>query len=33
MNAVLHAADVSNPYKPFKLYKPWAINVINEFWN
>lgn len=33
MEAILHAADVSNPIKPFKIYEKWATRVLNEFWD
>lgn len=33
MESLLHAADVSNPVKPFRLYEEWAGRVLNEFWN
>ena len=33
MDSLLHAADVSNPFKPFKVYEKWAFRVLNEFWN
>ena len=32
INALLHTADISNPFKPFKIYEKWAIRVLNEFW-
>jgi len=28
---ILHAADLSNPSKPFNIAKGWAQNVLNEF--
>jgi hypothetical protein len=27
----LHAADVSNPTKPFSICKPWAMRILDEF--
>ena len=33
LDSILHAADISNPFKPFQLYEPWALCVLNEFWN
>lgn len=33
METILHAADVSNPIKPFQLYDLWATRVLNEFWD
>ena len=32
MDALLHAADVSNPIKPFKLYEGWVKVLFDEFW-
>jgi hypothetical protein len=32
LNALLHAADISNPTKPLKVYKKWANLVLEEFW-
>ena len=33
LDTILHAADISNPFKPFHIYDPWAKRVLNEFWN
>ena len=32
LNIIIHACDISNPTKPFNVYKNWAERVINEFW-
>lgn len=32
MDALLHAADISNPFKPIKNYTQWTERVLNEFW-
>ncbi|KAL4457029.1 hypothetical protein ABPG74_014667 [Tetrahymena malaccensis] len=32
LNTLLHAADVSNPFKPFHIYQEWTHRVLNEFW-
>lgn len=31
MKALVHAADVGNPARPFELCKIWAIKIISEF--
>lgn len=31
ISVLVHAADVSNPAKPFEVYKRWAIKVVAEF--
>merc|ERR1712232_136246 len=28
---ILHLADVANPLKPFEVYRLWAVNVTDEF--
>lgn len=33
MDILLHAADVSNPFKPYEIYSLWAKRVLEEFWN
>lgn len=33
MMALLHASDVSNPFKPWDICKPWTFRVLDEFWN
>jgi hypothetical protein len=32
MDALLHASDISNPMKPFEVYKEWTKRVLEEFW-
>jgi hypothetical protein len=32
MNLLIHAADISNPTKPFDIYFKWAKLVVNEFY-
>jgi cAMP-specific phosphodiesterase 4 len=32
MDMILHAADVSNPFKPFEIFSNWAKFVLEEFW-
>jgi hypothetical protein len=32
LNVFIHAADISNPTKPFNIYKKWVDMVIGEFW-
>ena len=29
----VHTADLSNPSKPYNLYREWASKVMTEFWN
>ena len=31
MNLLIHAADISNPTKPFNIYLKWAKLVVEEF--
>lgn len=33
MDVSLHAADISNPIKPFHIYFMWTERVLEEFWN
>lgn len=33
MDELIHAADISNPLKPFFLCSKWADKVLEEFWN
>jgi hypothetical protein len=33
MNVFIHAADISNPTKPFHIYSKWAERVMSEFWS
>lgn len=33
MMALLHSSDVSNPFKPWDICKPWTERVLAEFWN
>ena len=32
MEVLLHAADISNPFKPFNTYEKWTHRVLEEFW-
>ncbi len=32
LNIIIHACDISNPTKPFDIYKEWATRVMSEFW-
>jgi cAMP-specific phosphodiesterase 4 len=32
MDSILHAADISNPFKPFHIYDVWCKRVLEEFW-
>jgi hypothetical protein len=32
LNIFIHAADISNPTKPFHIYTQWADRVMDEFW-
>ena len=31
MKALVHAADIGNPGRPFELAKLWAIKILSEF--
>ncbi|CAD8196915.1 unnamed protein product [Paramecium pentaurelia] len=31
-DTLLHAADISNPFKPMKNYEQWTFRVLGEFW-
>ncbi|CAD8190497.1 unnamed protein product [Paramecium pentaurelia] len=31
-DTLLHAADISNPFKPMKNYEKWTFRVLGEFW-
>ncbi|CAD8106543.1 unnamed protein product [Paramecium sonneborni] len=31
-DTLLHAADISNPFKPIKNYEQWTFRVLGEFW-
>lgn len=31
--ALLHAADISNPFKPFEIFEKWTHRVLDEFFN
>merc|ERR1712032_1505745 len=31
LRLLLHMADISNPLKPFEVYKLWASRVVEEF--
>ena len=33
MDQLLHAADISNPIKPFDIYFEWTDRVLTEYWN
>ena len=33
MEILIHAADISNPMKPYDIYSQWAERVLEEFWN
>lgn len=33
MDSLIHAADISNPTKPFHIYTLWAEKVLTEYWN
>ena len=33
MDQIIHAADISNPIKPFFLCSKWTDKVLEEFWN
>lgn len=33
MEQLIHAADISNPLKPFYLCFKWAERVLSEFWS
>ena len=32
MDVLLHAADISNPMKPWDVCFKWTIRVLDEFW-
>jgi hypothetical protein len=32
MDSIIHASDISNPIKPFEIYKQWTERIIEEFW-
>ena len=32
MEIILHACDISNPFKPFEIYYEWTDRVLKEFW-
>ena len=32
LNIIIHACDISNPTKPFHIYRKWAERVMEEFW-
>lgn len=31
MKALVHAADIGNPARPFEICKLWALKILNEF--
>jgi hypothetical protein len=33
MKAMVHAADVGNPSRPFKIYEIWAHQILSEFFS
>lgn len=33
MDSLLHAADISNPFKPYHTYEKWTQRVLAEFWD
>ena len=33
MELVVHAADISNPSKPWDICKEWTMRVVTEFWD
>ena len=33
LEVMLHAADISNPIKPFHIYEKWADRVMEEFFS
>ena len=32
MESLVHAADISNPIKPFDIYFNWTERILEEFW-
>ena len=32
LNILIHAADISNPTKPYEVYNIWIDKVMKEFW-
>jgi len=32
MNLIVHSADISNPAKPFHVYRQWTNKILDEFW-
>jgi hypothetical protein len=33
MELIVHASDISNPGKPYDVYKEWTFRILEEFWN
>ena len=33
MDTLIHAADISNPVKPFNIYAEWTDRILKEYWN
>lgn len=33
METVVHAADISNPCKPWNLCKDWTVRIVSEFFD
>jgi hypothetical protein len=31
MKALVHAADIGNPSRPFEICKQWAFKILSEF--
>lgn len=31
MKALVHAADIGNPARPYEICKTWAIKILSEF--
>ena len=33
LKALVHAADIGNPTRPFEIAKKWGINIVKEFFH
>ena len=33
MDSLIHAADISNPVKPYPIYSEWTDRILKEYWN
>ena len=33
MKALVHAADIGNPTRPFEIARKWAENIVSEFFD